>query len=202
MVSCLPCSLPAPLVVNAWISVTVGDCSEEADILVTCAPRYHSFLKAVSKHYPASGFLDPSYAASKLSMLLEQEQPISITDAFSMHVGFPMQHRVLSKCRWDSIPGTWRPFLQHVYMPPTVCTRGMLCEMIADADLVSDHIQPAEKATVMCRLPIVTLNKVTLTIIATCHRTQFAVVCLDSRLTEASLLMARHATSSLASTLG
>lgn len=85
-------------------------CSHDDDI-TGC--RYHGFLQAAAANYPASGFLEPAYAANVLTPLLEEEV-IAMADVTSMQYSFPELHQVLNKCGWSAVPEAWKSFLKHL----------------------------------------------------------------------------------------
>ena len=111
------------------VTTSVLVCSEDAEI-IACAPCFHSFLRAVTKNYPVSGFLQPSYAATMLTQLIDQNQPISASDATTMQCAFPQLHQVVNTRGWSTIPDAWKPFLKHLIL----CACGPRA-----APQVSDH---------------------------------------------------------------
>ena len=167
-------------------------------------------MKAVAKNYPASGFLDPRYAASELSVLLEHPQPVSMAAAISMQQGCPVLHHILTELRWSAIPNTWTAFLRHLVKcacclqtAPEVRTLQSVLSVCLILDcFILVSMQADRKANILCRFLTVLLERVTLTITVTCLHTLFVADCRSSRLTRAKLLVARPATSTPASTLG
>ena len=88
-------------------------CSEDNEV-IACAPCFHSLLRAVTKNYPVSGFLQPSYAATMLTQLIDQDRPISALDATTMQCAFPQLHQVVNFHGWSTIPAAWKAFLRHL----------------------------------------------------------------------------------------